>query len=394
MRRRAFVASLMGMVAAACGGPSAPAPTAAATPAAAPAAGSPSATAPLVARPAPTTTPSPSPASCARDSSGHILFVDTHAHLLAGTRNGPNYDGASDVSIEKDDAGSARFEIVLPPPFPASDYVGAYDYPSYQVAVKKRATRMAFLGGGGGTLNPMIQEATKAGGVSADLERRFQTTASQIIAAGALGFGEMTAEHLSLNPNHPYLTAPPDHALFLLLADLAASANVPIDLHMIPIPRDQPMFPPVAQVSPNNPKTLNENVSRFERLLAHNPSARIVWAHGGDVFTGCGDPLLAQRLLAAHPNLYLQLKADTNSPAQTLVRQGGAIDAMWLAVIRAFPDRIVLGGDNFWEAPGALVPFQMVQNNLSTFRSLVDQLPADVACRVAADNAVRIYRLG
>jgi len=394
MKRRTFVASLLGMVAAACGGQSAPAPTAAATSAAAPTAGSPSATVSLVTRsPAVTGTPSPSPASCAKDSSGHVLFVDTHAHLSALTRSGPNYDGAADVSIEKDDASSARLEIVMPPPFPASNYVGAYDYTSYQAAVTKRATRIAFLGGGG-TLNPMIQEAIKAGGVSADLQQRFQTTASQIIAAGALGFGEMTAEHLSFNPNHPYVTAPPDHPLFLLLADLAASANVPIDLHMVPILRDQPMFPQFAQLSPNNPKTLNENVSRFDRLLAHNPAARIVWAHAGDTFTGCSDPAVAQRLLAAHPNLYLQLKADTSSRAQTLVSQGGAIDPRWLAVIRAFPDRVVLGGDNFWEAPGALVPFQMVQNNLSTFRAFVDQLAGDVACRVAADNAIRIYRLG
>lgn len=402
MRRRRFLASMAGTLVAACGAPAvaptvAPtaaraAPTSSAAPASTATAGSAASAAP--ATPTPVATPSAAArATCATDAAGHLLFVDTHAHLNGATSAGNNYDAAADVSLSKDDRGGVKIEIVMPPPYPAT-WNGTYDYSAYQAACKKRGTRMAFLGGGG-TLNPMIQQAIKAGSVSSDLQSRFRTTAAQILAAGAVGFGETTAEHLSFNVNHPYVTAPPDHPLFLLLADIAADAGVPIDFHMFPVLRDSSPTPPqFTQLSPNNPRTLNENVTRFERLLSHNASAKIVWAHAGDTFTGCGTASLAAGLMGAHRNLYLQLKADTASKAQTLVTTAGAIDPSWLSVIRSFPDRIVLGGDNFWQAPGALVPFQLVSDDLGSFRAVVDQLPADVACRVASDNALRIYGLG
>ena len=55
---------------------------------------------------------------------------------------------------------------------------------------------------------------------------------------GAAGFGEMAAEHFS--GGTPYQFAPPDHPLFLLLADIAARHDVPIDQHMNAVPRDGP----------------------------------------------------------------------------------------------------------------------------------------------------------
>jgi predicted TIM-barrel fold metal-dependent hydrolase len=391
MRRRRFVAVLAGAVAAACGAASAP-------PSATAQASSP------FARPTPSPSPTPvaPPAStaaaaqgqsCATDAAGHVLFVDAHAHLDGATRGGSDYDGAADVSLSNDDASGAKIEIVMPPPFPAS-WPGTYDHTAYEAACKKRGPRMAFLGGGG-TLNPMIQQAIKAGSVSSDLESRFRSTAAQILAAGAKGFGETAAEHLSFNVNHPYVSAPPDHPLFLLLADIAADAGVPIDLHMFPVQRDNMPIPPqFTRLSPNNPQTLSENVSRFERLLSHNSSARIVWAHAGDTFTGCGTASLASSLLGRHPNLYLQLKADTGSRAQTLLTSSGTVDAAWRAVISSFPERIVLGGDNFWDAPNALVPFQRPAHDLPSFRTMLDGLPPDIACGIAAQNAARLYKLG
>lgn len=393
MMRRHFLTAVAGAIAAACGVQTATQSVAtSASTTAAPASATPSA------RPSPAATtaapPTPSAASCTKDAAGHIQFIDTHAHLDAHTGGASfNFDGAADVSLSADDGASAKVEIVMPQPYPSSDpSQGAYDYTQFQPAVAKRRGRIAFLGGGG-TLNPMIQDAIKAGSVSAEAQARFQGQAQQIIAAGGAGFGEMAAEHLSANAKHPYLSAPPDHPLFLALADIAAASNVPIDLHMVALTQDQPMFPQFLQISPNNPRTLNENISKFDRLLARNANARIVWAHAGESFVGCGDASLAQRLLAAHANLYLQLKPVTGGMGQTLVDPSGRISASWLALIRAFPDRLVLGGDNFWEAPGAQVAFQRPGNNLASFRAFVDQLPADIACKVASENATRVYRL-
>lgn len=62
-------------------------------------------------------------------------------------------------------------------------------------------------------------------------------------------------------------------------------------------------------------------------------------------------------------------------------------------MIRSFPDRIVLGGDNFHAAPGARTPFARPQNNSSRARVLLQQLPADLAKKVASENTIRIYKL-
>jgi hypothetical protein len=54
---------------------------------------------------------------------------------------------------------------------------------------------------------------------------------------------------------------------------------------------------------------------------------------------------------------------------------------------------MLLGGDNFYQSPKARVPFQRPANNLTHFRAFVDRLPADIAPRVASENAMRVYRL-
>jgi len=53
--------------------------------------------------------------------------------------------------------------LLLPPPF-SPDMSRKYDYEIFLPVLKKHPDRFAFLGGGG-ILNPMIQEAVKAGPV-------------------------------------------------------------------------------------------------------------------------------------------------------------------------------------------------------------------------------------
>ena len=109
----------------------------------------------------------------------------------------------------------------------------------------------------------MIQESVRAGQVAAETLRRFEETAKRVLQDGAVGFGELTTEHFSFFDWHPYESAPPDHSLLLLLADIAARNNVPMELHMEVIPRDMP-FSDISPFSParrssNNPMMLREN---------------------------------------------------------------------------------------------------------------------------------------
>ena len=289
-------------------------------------------------------------------------------------------------------AESIRTIVVMSPPRPLE---GA-DFESFAEIAKKYAPRIVMLGGGG-TLNPMLHEATRSPEVSDEVRRRFEETAERIIASGAKGFGEITAHHVSLLPSHPYEWMPPDHALYLLLSDIAARHDVPIDLHFDPVPAD--VATPPSLSSPRNPPVLKANIAAFERLLAHNRRAKIVWAHAGSDPVGFFTPQLVRELLGRHPNLSLSIRPLSPFPGSMLNPKAGGPNSEWIAVLRAFPDRFVLGSDSFVAASGfagseALHTFaQRAQMQRRGIRQLLTLLPGDVARRIAYENAERLYRL-
>ncbi|MBI2088265.1 MAG: hypothetical protein HYT78_05905, partial [Deltaproteobacteria bacterium] len=148
---------------------------------------------------------------------------------------------------------------------------------------------------GGETLNVMIQRVvTEPDTYTYEaIKDEFQARALEILATGAVGFGEMAAEHFSLASNHPYVSAPPDHPLFKDLADIAALYDVPIDLHMEALTSDL-KFADLPDCSTlykqsqlnygshfNDPDVFPENITAFKTLLDYNPNAKIIWVHAG-----------------------------------------------------------------------------------------------------------------
>lgn len=316
-----------------------------------------------------------------------IAWLDTHTHLRATPGMAP-VDPASltGTAIALMDRRGVRKAILMPPP---SLQLRENDVEGQLAQVARQfPERFAFMAGGW-SLNPMIQQAFRRGVVSSELRRRFETRAEEIVAAGAVGFGEMTALHFSFVPGHPFEEAPPDHPLFLLLAEIAARHNVVIDLHMDAVVRDMPL--PGGFSSPPNPRTVRENISGFERLLAHDRRARIVWAHVGWDNTGEMTVALLRRLLASHLNLYASIKIDQFTPGQSRYPQNsprtrfGGIRPEWLDLLRSFPDRFVIGSDAFYGTPRQV---EMVSQGPM---ALLSQLPPDLAQAVGYENAMRIY---
>ena len=199
-------------------------------------------------------------------AAAHI--IDTHAHPQARGPHHPqnDYGGAAAKPREAMDREGINRTIIMPPSF-GPDSRGKYDWQDFAGAIGERTSRFAYLGGGG-ILNPMLHEAAGAGTVAAEQERNFEARAREIVAGGALGFGEMSCEHLSFHPRHPYTSAPPDHPLMLRLAKIAAQLGVPIDLHMEAVQADMPTPPRFLERSPDNPPTLKANIDRFRTLLA------------------------------------------------------------------------------------------------------------------------------
>jgi len=305
-------------------------------------------------------------------------YVDVHAHL-----DETNVEGSMQAAIHDMPQENLAKIVFMPSPFTLAD-ANRFDIERLLPGAKKHPGKIYLLGGGG-TLNPMIIEAVRSGNAGPEVEKKFKERAEAILAAGAVGFGEMAAEHFPSST--PYETAPPDHSLFLLLADIAAQHDVPICIHMEAVPQDMDLPAPLK--SPPNPTRLHANIAAFERLLAHNPRAKIVWAHLGWDTTGYRTPELTRRLLEAHPNLFMEIKLDPldtekNSPLSN--GASGTIKPEWLKLFTDFQDRFVIGTDQHYPQSSGPQRWQAAVR-------LFNQLPAAVRKKIGTENAIRIYNL-
>lgn len=327
-----------------------------------------------------------------------LKYINTHDHLMAlymeqGKQKNDFESAASNALTEMDRCG-VKLNFIMPPP-QTIDQQNPYNADELVKIVKKYPTRFAFLGGGG-TLNKMIQEALKSKKVTGSMRKKFEQTANKWLKAGAVGFGEMTACHFSFNKKHPFITAPPDHALFLLLADIAAKNNVPIDLHMEAVPKRMSM--PKDFNIPPNPWKIEANIPDFERLLKHNRKTKIVWAHLGWDNTGFRKPDDTRKILAKHPNLYMSIRIPSElhikqtPEASRIVDANGELKKEWLAVFKEFPDRFFIGSDEFYMS-GRRKKRHGSSGSLENTCNFLAQLPADLAKKIGYENAQKVYNL-
>ena len=280
-----------------------------------------------------------------------LMYVDTHNHLVGWVSKGStrqfDYADPAKIALAIMDATGVKINLVMPMPQDDEQKNRLY-LDDILPVVKKYPGRFAALGGGG-SLNVMIQKAIKAGSVTEAVKKKFDDTAAELIRKGVVGFGEMTAEHFSMKADHHYESSPPDHPLFLQLTDLAAKYNVPIDIHMEAIPEKMEL--PSRLKSPPNPRILGPNIEGFERLLAHNRNAKIIWVHLGWDSTGKRTVDLTRKLLLKHSNLYMSIRVAGGMQARNVVRSTfpldseGRVKKEWLALFQEFPDRFVIGSD-------------------------------------------------
>lgn len=258
---------------------------------------------------------------------------------------------------------------------------------------REKPDRFALVGGGD-TLQTIIEQ-TAADQVTPEVKKRFEQEARRLLAEGVKAFGECMTLHLSMAGNHSFIQVAPDHPLFLLMADLAAEGSVAIDLHMeavvdtMKVPEGLPA---------KNQGPLRPTIAPFERLLAHNRKARIVWQHIGWDNTGDMKVELLRGLLRKHENLFMALRVEerlvrigTRTPMPNrIVDASGRIKPEWTALLEEFPDRFVIGSDEFFGT--STDPRAAPQSFEETWR-ILKQLPAPLAAKIGRENAVRVYRL-
>ncbi|MGM0477405.1 MAG: hypothetical protein ACQERR_09520 [Pseudomonadota bacterium] len=317
-------------------------------------------------------------------------IIDTQAQFDPKASSDAFPGGTEEVIRYMDDNGVAM-TLIVPPPFP-EDVKNKYDFEEILPAIKGHRDRFGFLAGGG-SLSPMIL-STPPDKVTEDIKQRFKERAAAIIEAGALGFGEVTASHLSvpaqMGEEHRYSGTVPDHPLLLLLADLAAEYDVPVDLHFEIFPRT--MDTPRRLQSSRNPKVLNENLQAFERLLAHNRDAKISWAHMGSDPAFTREPSLIRSLLERHPNLYGGIRLAFKKPAPVFaLKPDGTLKPDWRKLFMEFPDRFTVHSDAFYYPGRGIVrgSSQSIQN----LNEMLEQLPLPLARKLAYENAESLYRI-
>lgn len=317
-------------------------------------------------------------------------FIDTQAQFEPyGNKDFP---GSIRTMLKEMDRVGISKTLIVPVPFPAKTPL-KYDAEEIAEAIGQHHDRFGFLAGGG-SINGMIVSIAPTE-VTDEIKARFRARCEKILALGALGFGEVTAEHLSLpgmksaGAPHRRTFAAPDHPLLLLLADIAAEKDVPIDIHFDIFPAT---IPTPAFLQHGNPPELKENKAAFERLLSHNRKARFNWAHLGSDPAGQRTPELMRELLTRHPNLYSAFRIMEGGADPLLVlKYNETLKPTWRALIQDFPDRFTVHTDIFYSSSWPPRRGPKVSHELA--KKLLAQLPPDVARKLAYENAQRIYKL-
>ncbi|MDG1529834.1 MAG: amidohydrolase family protein [Paracoccaceae bacterium] len=113
-------------------------------------------------------------------------------------------------------------------------------------------------------------------------------------------------------------------------------------------------------------------------LYSLDPTAKIIWAHAG----------LGQRAEAVYALMdeFPALLADTSLREYAILANGGKLDSEWKEIIMAFQDRLMVGSDTW--VNGQWDDYDQI---IAANRRWLSMLPADVAKKIAYQNAERVF---
>jgi len=116
----------------------------------------------------------------------------------------------------------------------------------------------------------------------------------------------------------------------------------------------------------------------IEALFAHNPRAKVIWAHAG--FGTAPDKL--ERYLVRYPALWPEL-----SYRYGVTDGAGKLTPDFRRLFEKYPERFLLGSDTWvterWDGYAGI---------MAGYRGWLVQLPRDVAEKIAYRNAERLFR--
>ncbi len=312
-----------------------------------------------------------------------IHFINVHGHYIP---LGPEFPPKSKMAVKlrypglqvsEFFAGLDRWgvDIFINELAPTSIWKGAthddYGIPKMSELYPRRVFSLY-----GGKALTMLYKAVEKGKNSPKHKRKFIKHIERAMKTGLYkGFGEIGLHHMQSVKRNPNMTIPADHPWMLRLADIAATYDVPIDIHM---------------------EATDDTLPALERLLAHNRKTKIVWAHAGWSELGNATADVWERLMARHSNLFGSIKHRSlnNKHASRKVAlrdRDGRIEADWLRLFERFTDRFMIGADI---TPGTFVEHgKKLWPQLKHMQAFLRRLPPHLLGPIARDNAIRVFNL-
>ncbi|MFJ4375643.1 amidohydrolase family protein [Pseudomonas japonica] len=187
------------------------------------------------------------------------------------------------------------------------------------------------------------------------------------------GIGEVFTRHDDLTALTSGDTPRANNEAMTRIYHLAAEQDLPVLLHSN-----------ITSKRERNPLYLAE----IEEPLRNHPHTRFIWAHAGSSMEihrhqTQMDFLLPtlERLLEDYPNLYVDLSWSVLRPY--LLDDQDKPRAEWLALVKRFPERFMLGSD-------VVGRFASLGEQLHGFEPFLDALPEDIARKVARENFLAV----
>ncbi|MES2960199.1 MAG: amidohydrolase [Pseudomonadota bacterium] len=116
-----------------------------------------------------------------------------------------------------------------------------------------------------------------------------------------------------------------------------------------------------------------------ERLMAHAPGAKLIWAHTG---IGGAPPTRVRELMLRHPSLLGEL---SYRPGLT---EGGRLTPPWRSLCTDLPERFLVGSDTWINAR-----WQQYEALMDEARAWLGELPAPIARRIGWANGASLFGL-
>ncbi len=120
----------------------------------------------------------------------------------------------------------------------------------------------------------------------------------------------------------------------------------------------------------------HSDAEAVDLIFEQDPTARVLWAH-----SGFDDPEDVMVMLEKHDNLWADLAFRTDHAGN------GKVDDDWRVLFEKYPDRMMIGTDTYTPERW---PYVVAQAAWS--RGWLDDLPADVAQKIAWENAENLLQ--